>query len=67
MAMTLRLTESEQALLRELADEDGLSQNEVIRRALLEHAERRRLHSDVHAAGARAVSRYSALLDRLSK
>ena len=67
MAMTLRLNSDDQALLREMAEKEGISQQEAIRRSLIERAERMRLHSDVHAAGVRAVSRYSALLDRLSQ
>lgn len=67
MAMTLRLTDDEKALLRAMAEQEGVSQQEAVRRSLVERAERMRLHADVHAAGARAVSRYSALLDRLAQ
>lgn len=67
MAMTLRLTDDEQALLRDMAEKEGVSQQEAIRRSITERAERMRLHADVHAAGVRAVSRYSALLERLSR
>lgn len=67
MAMTLRLEDGEQRVLKEMAAQEGLSQHEVVRRAILERAERQRLQRDVHEAGVRAVSRYSVLLDRLAK
>lgn len=67
MAMTLRLSDEEQAALRQMAEQEGLSQQEVVRRAVRERAERMRLHADVHDAGVRAVRRYSALLERLSQ
>lgn len=67
MAMTLRLEDDEQAYLRSMADEEGLSQHEVARRAIVERYERRRHQGSVQAAGERAVTRYSSLLDRLSQ
>lgn len=67
MAMTLRLDDDEQEILRAMAAQEGLSQHEVARRAILERAERMGLHRDVHEAGVRAVTRYSALLERLSQ
>jgi hypothetical protein len=39
----------------------------VARRAILERAERMQLQRDVKTAGERAVTRYSALLERLSQ
>ncbi len=67
MAMTLRLEDDEQELLRSMAVQEGLSQHEVARRAILERAERMSLRRDVHEAGVHAVTRYSALLERLSQ
>lgn len=67
MAMTLRLDDAELTVLRAMAEKEGLSQHEVARRAILERAERMQLHVDVHEAGVRAVTRYSALLERLSQ
>ena len=67
MAMTLRLDDDDQTLLRSLAEREGLSQQEVVRRAIRELADRVQLSDDVAAAGSRAASRYSALLDRLSQ
>ena len=65
--MTLRLSDEEQAALRSMAESEGLSQHEVARRAIVERAQRMRLHQAVHESGVRAVTRYSALLDRLSQ
>lgn len=67
MAMTLRLEDDEQDLLRAMAAREGLSQHEVARRAIIERAERTSLDRDVRASGERAVSRYAALLERLSQ
>lgn len=65
--MTLRLEDDEQDVLRAMAAREGLSQHEVARRAILERAERMNLSRDVHEAGVRAVTRYGALLERLSQ
>lgn len=67
MAMTLRLNDVEQAALKAMAEREGLSQHEVARRAILERAERTRTILAVEASGARVVTRYAALLDRLSQ
>ena len=65
--MTLRLDDHEQNSLRAMADSEGLSQHEVARRAIVERYERTQHLGAVHEAGVRAVSRYAALLDRLSQ
>lgn len=67
MAMTLRLDEAEAALLKAMAEKEGIPQHEVVRRAIVERAERTALHTDVQDAGRRAVSRYAELLDRLAQ
>jgi len=67
MAMTLRLDETEQDQLRAMAEAEGLSQQEVVRRAIHERYERTRHQGEVHDAGVRAVTRYASLLDRLSR
>ena len=56
--MTLRLDDNEQAVLRAMAEREGLSQHEVARRAILERAERIGHRDDVHDAGTRAVTRW---------
>ena len=67
MAMTLRLDDEEQAVLRAMAEREGISQHEVARRAILERAERANLHLSVEESGKRAVTRYAQLLERLSQ
>jgi hypothetical protein len=67
MAMTLRLDEAEQDQLRAMSEAEGLSQQEVVKRAIQERYDRTRHQAAVHDAGVRAVSSYAALLDRLSK
>lgn len=67
MAMTLRLSDDEQAVLQALAEREGVTEHEVIRRALLERAEGARALDVVQASGSRAVARYADLLDRLSR
>lgn len=67
MAMTLRLDDDEQEQLRAMAEAEGLSQHEVARRAIAERFQRSQHQGAVHDAGTRAVTRYSALLDRLSQ
>lgn len=65
MAMTLRLSASDQAVLNALASEEGVSQNEVIRRAVLDRAARSGHKAQVRAAFAEGEQRYADLLERL--
>jgi predicted transcriptional regulator len=65
--MTLRLDDAELDELRAMAASEGLSQQEIVRRAIHERFERTQHQGAVHEAGVRAVSRYAALLDRLSQ
>lgn len=67
MAMTLRLTDDEQAVLEAQAQREGITEHEVIRRAILERAERSQALDAVQASGTRVVERYASLLDRLSR
>lgn len=67
MAMTLRLDGEEQAVLKAMAEREGISQHEAVRRAILERAERTHLHASVEESGRRAVTRYAQLLERLSQ
>ncbi len=65
--MTLRLNDEEQAVLKAMAEREGLSQHEAARRAILERAERTGVHEAVATSGRRVVSRYADLLERLSQ
>lgn len=64
MAMTLRLTEAETEALRETAERENRSMQEVARTAIHEYVTRRRRVRD--AALARIVSEDAALLKRLA-
>lgn len=65
MAMTLRLTDEEMALLREQAEREGRSMHEVVRLAIQERIARQN-HSDrVRAAIRRIGPRNVEILDRL--
>jgi hypothetical protein len=65
MAMTLRLTDEEMALLREQAEREGRSMHEVVRLAIQERIARQN-HSDrVRAAIRRIEPRNVEILDRL--
>ena len=65
MAMTLRLTDEETALLRQQAEREGRSMHEVVRLAIQERIARQD-HSDrVRRAARRVGTRHQEILDRL--
>jgi predicted transcriptional regulator len=67
MAMTLRLTDDEQAALRERANAEGISMQEAARRAVREFVSRGQ-HSDrVSTAAALIVNRHADALRRLGE
>lgn len=65
MATTVRLSDADQAVLDALVAEEGLSQNEVIRRSILDRAARSGHRAQVQAAFARGEEHYADLLERL--
>lgn len=65
MAMNLRLTDEEQALLDDMSSASGLSKAEVLRRALVEKAIRDGHRSQVEQSLDWALERYDDLLRRL--
>ncbi len=65
MAMTLRLTEEETALLRRQAEREGRSMHEVVRLAIQERIARQDHTERVRGAARRVVTRHNAILDRL--
>jgi predicted transcriptional regulator len=65
MAMTLRLSDEETALLRRQAEREGRSMHEVVRLAIQERIARQNHTDRVRAAARRAVSENSEILDRL--
>lgn len=65
--MTLRLTESDEKILAELAAREGISRQEATVRAIREAAARRGHERSVSELSARGRARYSDLLDRLAQ
>ena len=61
MAMTLRLTEEETEALRDQAEREGRSMQEVARTAIVNHLHAAR----VARSAARGAERYAELLQRL--
>ena len=67
MAMTLRLTDSEQTALRERAEAEGISMQEAARRAVREFVARGQHSSRVSAAAALIMDRHADALRRLGE
>lgn len=65
MAFTLRTDDELERALDELSAQEGLSKQEVIRRAVLDRYERAGHRQHVDAAADRAVARWGDVLDRL--
>ena len=67
MAITLRLTEDEQAALRERAEAEGISMQEAARRAVREYVVRGRHRDRVSAAAGQVMDVHSEALRRLGE
>ena len=67
MAMTLRLTEEEQAALRERAEAEGISMQEAARRAVRDYVARGAHRDRVHVAADRITSAHAEALERLGR
>jgi hypothetical protein len=67
MAMTLRLTDNEQAALRERADTEGISMQEAARRAVREFVVRGQHRDRVNAAAALINDKHAEALRRLGE
>lgn len=65
MAMTLRTDEELERALEALARAEGLSKQEVVRRAVLERFERAGHRARVDDAAERMIERWGDVLDRL--
>ncbi|MBM7516114.1 ribbon-helix-helix protein, CopG family [Nocardioides nitrophenolicus] len=65
MAFTLRTDDELEAALAELAEAQGLSKQEVVRRAVLDLHRRTQHRSRVAAASAASRERWDEVLDRL--
>jgi hypothetical protein len=67
MAMNVRLTEEAEHVLAALAEEDGVSKNEEINRAILDRGARVSRQKAVRALAREAITSYGPLLDRLAQ
>jgi predicted transcriptional regulator len=65
MALTLRTDDELERALAALAEEEGLSRQEIIRRAVLERYERRGHRGRVDESAGRMIDRWGDVLDRL--
>jgi hypothetical protein len=65
MALTLRTDEELEQALAVLAASEGLSRQEVIRRAVLERYERSGRRARVDASAGKLIERWGDVLDRL--
>ncbi|MCO7240913.1 MULTISPECIES: CopG family transcriptional regulator [unclassified Aeromicrobium] len=67
MAMTLRLTDEQDAALTRLANAQGISKNEAATRAIEEKAARISREEEVRRLTREAIEQYGPLLDRLAQ
>ncbi|RYJ05742.1 MAG: ribbon-helix-helix protein, CopG family [Actinomycetales bacterium] len=67
MAMTLRLTEEQDAALTRLAQAQGISKNEAAARAIEDQAKNISREEQVRRLTDEAAERYGPLLDRLAQ
>jgi hypothetical protein len=67
MAMTLRLTDDEHEQLRRRAADDGVSMQEVARRAIREYTTRGQHRDRVSGAARRVLDAHADALDRLGR
>jgi predicted transcriptional regulator len=65
MAMTLRIDDELEQALEDLSESEGLSRQEIIKRAVLERHERSGHRARVGEASARAREAWGDVLDRL--
>ncbi len=67
MAMTLRLTDEEQAALRDRAAQEGISMQDAARRAVREYVSRGEHRSRVAAAAESVKAAHAEALERLGQ
>jgi len=67
MAMTLRLTDDEQALLRKRAADEGISMQELARRAIRDYVGLEDHRDRVFASARRVMTAHADALDRLGR
>lgn len=67
MAMTLRIDAALEAALSELADAEGASRQEIIRRAVLDRYDRSAHAARVQDSAGRMIDEWGDVLDRLGR
>ena len=67
MALTILLGENEVAALRERADRDGVSIEDMARAAIRDFVDRRNHREDVSAAATKVMRRHSEALEQLAQ
>jgi plasmid stability protein len=67
MAMTLRLTDDEQAALRERAEAEGISMQEAARRAVRNYVTQGQHRDRVSAAARRVMDAHAEAIERLGQ
>jgi plasmid stability protein len=67
MAMTLRLTDDEQAALKERAEVEGISMQDAARRAVRTYVAQGQHRDRVSAAARRVMEAHADALDRLGR
>ncbi len=67
MAMNVRLTQEAERVLAALAEEEGVSKNEEINRAILDRGARLSREKEVRGLARDAIKNYGPLLDRLAQ
>ncbi|CAN5561686.1 hypothetical protein BH23ACT6_BH23ACT6_27780 [soil metagenome] len=65
MAMTLRTDDELDHVLTELAEAEGISRQEIVRRAVMERYARSAHRDRVNEASSRLMERWDDVLDRL--
>jgi predicted transcriptional regulator len=65
MAMTLRVDDELEQALAALAEHEGLSRQEIVRRAVLERYERSGHSQRVSESSSRMIDKWGDVLDRL--
>jgi hypothetical protein len=67
MPMTLRLTDDEQAALRDRAEAEGISMQEAARRAVRDYIARGEHRERVAIAASRVIAAHADALERLGR
>ncbi len=67
MAMTLRLTDEEQQALKERAASEGISMQEVARKAIRDYVERSEHRVKVSAAADKVLTVHADAIERLGR